>query len=420
MPVSALSRVARSVVEPGGVLPSGVWDRLAGVPDPRSPQGLIYPLSCLVAVAVCAMTATGHDSLDAVGQWVDRAAQEDLARLRVPADPLTGIRPAPDPSTIRRLLGRVDPRALTRALLGPRPRATARRAPGGGPSRRTRAARAKRRVRTGTTAGTTAGAVRLPAVAVDGKTSRGARRVDGSRVHLLGVVDHDGGDLIDQVEVDVKSNETTAFRPLLQDLDLAGVTVTFDAMHSVRGNLEWLVTVKGGHYVAVIKANQPHLYARLKALPWGQVPTGAITRETGHGRAETRTIKVVTVDDLDFPHAMQVIRITRWRKVKGRKPSRETVYAVTDLPAHLAGPADLARLARQHWHVEVKQHYVRDVSFGEDASTSRTGHGPVNLATIRATVMNALRGNGYHHIPEGRRDHTRPADAARLHGFTSS
>ena len=64
--------------------------------------------------------------------------------------------------------------------------------------------------------------------------------------------------------------------------------------------------------------------------------------------------------------------------------------------------------------------YVRDVSFGEDASTSRTGRGPVNLATIRATIMNALRGNGYHHIPEGRRDHTQPVDAARLHGFTNT
>ena len=334
------------------MLPAGVWDRLAAVPDPRSPQGLIYPLPCLVAVAVCAMTASGHDSLDAVGQWADRAGQQDLARLRVPADPLTGVRPAPDPSTIRRLLDRVDPRALTRALLGPRPRTQARRAPGGGPSRRTRAARAKRRARTGTTTGattgTTTGAVRLPAVAVDGKTSRGARRADGSRVHLLGVVDHDGGHLIDQVEVDVKSNETTAFQPLLVGLDLAGVTVTFDAMHSVRANLDWLVTTMGGHYLAVIKANQPHLYARLKALPWGQVPTGQITRETGHGRAETRTIKVITVDDLDFPHARQVIRITRWRKVNGRKPSRETVYAVTDLPAHQASPADLARLARQH------------------------------------------------------------------------
>jgi len=62
-------------------------------------------------------------------------------------------------------------------------------------------------------------------------------------------------------------------------------------------------------------------------------------------------------------------------------------------------------------------HHVRDVSFGEDASTSRTGCGPVNLATIRAAVITAIKDAGYLHIPEGRRDHTTPAEALRLHGL---
>jgi predicted transposase YbfD/YdcC len=36
---------------------------------------------------------------------------------------------------------------------------------------------------------------------------------------------------------------------------------------------------------------------------------------------------------------------------------------------------------REHWTVEV-EHHIRDVSFGEDASTSRTGDGPTDLATL--------------------------------------
>jgi hypothetical protein len=58
-----------------------------------------------------------------------------------------------------------------------------------------------------------------------------------------------------------------------------------------------------------------------------------------------------------------------------------------------------------------------DVSFGEDAATSRTGRGPVNPATIRAAVIAALKDAGYLHIPEGRRDHTTPAETIRLHGL---
>ena len=62
-------------------------------------------------------------------------------------------------------------------------------------------------------------------------------------------------------------------------------------------------------------------------------------------------------------------------------------------------------------------HHVRDVTFGEDASASRTGHGPANLATLRAAVTAALRDAGYLHIPEGRRDHTTPAETLQLHGL---
>ena len=62
MPAVALSRVGARVVEsgPGGQgLAAGAWQRLEALPDPRSPQGRMYPLACLIAVALCAFTAAG-------------------------------------------------------------------------------------------------------------------------------------------------------------------------------------------------------------------------------------------------------------------------------------------------------------------------------------------------------------------------
>ena len=410
MPALSLSRVGARVVEsgPAGVgLPAKTWQRLESLPDPRSPQGRVYPLACLVAVAVCAFTAAGHDRLTAVGQWVKRASQADLARLRAPFDPMAGRYRAPDEKTIRVVLDRLDPRALARALLGqrrdPRPR------PQGSGARDYPARRDKAQHRA-------AARSRLVGLAVDGKTSRGARRADRSRVHLLGVCGHDG-QFLDQIEVDVKHNETSHFQELLAPLELTRQVVTFDALHTVRANLDWLVTAKSAHYLAVVKKNQPLLYARLKALPWAKIPTGATTGETGHGRHETRTLKTAHVAGLPMPHARQAIRITRHRRdTTTGKTSRETVYAVATLTADDAGPHDLARLAREHWTVEAN-HHVRDVSFTEDHASSRTGHGPANLATIRNAVINAIRGAGYHHIPEGRRDHTQPIDALHLHGL---
>jgi predicted transposase YbfD/YdcC len=351
MPAVALSRVAARVVESGpdgGNLAAGAWQRLEALPDPRSPQGRIYPLACLVAIAVCAFTAAGNDRFTAVGQWIRRASQADLARLRAPWDPVAGRYRAPDEKTIRVVLDRLDPRALTRALLGPGPRRR-RGAPPLASVRGYRARQAAQRART-------LARDRLRAVAVDGKTSRGARRADGTRVHLLGVAEH-GGRLLDQLEVDVKHNETSHFTELLEPLDLDGAVVTFDALHTVRANLDWLAAEKKAHYIAVVKDNQPLLHARIKALPWPQVPAGSLTRDTGHGRTETRTLKAAHVRSLDFPGARQAIKITRWRKdtATGRT-TRETVYAVTSLTSAHAAAEDLARLVREHWSIEAHHH----------------------------------------------------------------
>jgi predicted transposase YbfD/YdcC len=413
MPAVALSRVAARVVESGPDgedLAAGTWQRLEALPDPRSPRGRIYPLACLVAIAVCAFTAAGNDRFTAVGQWIRRAGQADLARLRAPWDPLVGRYRAPDEKTIRVVLDRLDPRALARALLGSRPDSCRGRA--GPPSASVRAYRARRAARQ---AGMLARS-RFKAVAVDGKTSRGARRADGTRVHLLGAAGH-GGHLLDHLEVGAKHNETSHFTELLDPMDLDGAVVTFDALHTVRANLDWLVKDKKAQYIAIVKRNQPLLHARIKALPWRQVPGGACARDRGHGRAETRTVKTAHVSHLDFPWTRQAIKITRWRQdTATSKVSRQTVYAVTSLTSADATAQDLARLVREHWSIEA-HHHVRDITFGEDASTSRTGRGPVNLATIRAAIIAALKDAGYLHVPEGRRDHTTPAETLRLHGL---
>ncbi|MGH3200600.1 MAG: ISAs1 family transposase, partial [Streptosporangiaceae bacterium] len=258
---------------------------------------------------------------------------------------------------------------------------------------------------------------RLRAVAVDGKTCRGARRADGTRVHLLGVAEH-GGRLLDHVEVDVKHNETSHFTGLLGSLDLDGAVVTFDALHTVRANLDWLVSQKNAQYIAVVKHNQPLLHAQIRALPWRQVPAGSLSRERGHGRAETRTLKAAHVSGLDFPRARQAIKITRWRKgTPAGRASHQAVYAVTSLTSAEATAGDLARLVREHWSIEAHHHVIRDVSFGEDTAATRTGSGPVNLATLRAAITAALKDAGYLHVPEARRDHTTPAETLRLHGL---
>ena len=183
--------------------------------------------------------------------------------------------------------------------------------------------------------------------------------------------------------------------------------VTFDALHTVRANLDWLVSEKNAQYIAVVKRNQPLLHAQVSALPWRQVPAGSATREKGHGRAETRTLKAAHVSGLDFPHARQAIKITRWRQdTSAGRVSRQAVYAVTSLASAEATMQDLARLVREQWSIEA-HHHVRDVTYQEDKSLVRTGNAPRVMATLRSLAISILRLDGHTNIAAANRHHAR-------------
>jgi predicted transposase YbfD/YdcC len=59
-----------------------------------------------------------------------------------------------------------------------------------------------------------------------------------------------------------------------------------------------------------------------------------------------------------------------------------------------AGPERLLRLICGHWCIENRLHYVRDVSFGEDASQVRCGTAPQVLAALRNAAIGMVRDAG--------------------------
>ncbi|MFF7091839.1 ISAs1 family transposase [Streptomyces rubradiris] len=107
---------------------------------------------------------------------------------------------------------------------------------------------------------------RLTGLAIDGKTVRGSR-TDGHAVHLLAAALHDSQTVVAQRQIAAKSNEIPAFTPLLEKLDLRGIVVTADAMHTQREHAHHVVAA-GGHYLLVVKGNQQKLRKQNKRLPW--------------------------------------------------------------------------------------------------------------------------------------------------------
>jgi predicted transposase YbfD/YdcC len=316
-----------------------VFDRL---PDPRRVRGRRYRLGSLLGLRLVAVLG-GARSLAQIARFAADAAPEAHEQLEL-------ARATPNASPLGRLLARLDADTVDDTV-------------GAWPARRA--------------TDPVDEPDRLTGLAVDGKTVRGSR-TDGHAVHLLAAALHDSQTAIAQRQVAAKSNEIPAFTPLLENLDLRGVVVTADAMHTQREHAHHIVAASG-HYLLVVKGNQKKLCKQIKRLPWSEIPLQGRTTTTGHGRREIRQLKACTVaPGLRLPHAVQAMQIKR-RRVNHQtgRIQTKTVYAVTSLTPEQADPARLAELVQDHWSVKAL-HHVRDVTYGEDASRIRTGTGPAS------------------------------------------
>ncbi len=187
------------------------------------------------------------------------------------------------------------------------------------------------------------------------------------------------------------SSQIPAFAPLLGRIDLTDVLVTADALHTQRGHADYLHH-RGGHYLLIVKPNQPKLHAQLIGLPWPQIPVLDQRHDRGHGRVETGQVKITAVGaGIGFPHARLAIQVQRRRRPIGSSSwSSETVYAVTSLSWRQARADLISAAIRGHWRIEAL-HWIRDVTFGEDLSQIRTGRGPAVMATLRNFAVSRHR-----------------------------
>lgn len=410
---------------------TGLFARLSELPDHRKPKGIRHKLASVLLVCAVAMLAGNHNPTE-IAEWAADLDEELRLRLHLRRSPSTGLFVAPSISTVQRVLRAVDREGLDRIVCQTlAEQVQARRPTEEDAVEKETVAPAgletddERKSEPGQEAGVEDDGreeVPLFGIAVDGKSLRGAVQDDGRAVHLFAALTHDERVVIGQEEVDHKTNEIKAFRPLLEGLDLVGCIVTADAMHAQRDHATFLVEDKHADFLLFVKENQPSLYdaiAGLKDEEWSEPYT---ERSKGHGRIETRSVQVAPVPaDLPaFPHVAQLVRI--FREVDDAKTntarSTETAYAVTSCSVKRAGRPRLATAARSHWAIENGLHWVRDATMGEDASKVRSGSAPRALATMRNLVISVLHLAGATNIAKSLRSISRkPALAFTLLGL---
>ncbi len=368
---------------------NSLYEALLRIKDKRKARGRRYSLATMLTLSVLAKLG-GEDTPEGMAAWVKYRWLELRRGLGLKRDSM------PHASTYRRILGlAIDIEEFETVL--------------------------------GTFFKTCAG--QTEQLAMDGKTMRGTLESGQTRgVHLLAVYAVGAGVVLKQVDVLAKENEISAAPKVLADVDLKDKVVTGDAMFTQRDLSAQIVTA-GGHYVWTVKDNQPTLRADIERLfgpehvPLGSAPLRtdfqSVTQTTkGHGRLETHTLTTSALlnTTTDWPHLGQVFQLVRdVSDLKSGKTSHEVAYGITSLPMTAASPKRLLTLHRNHWTIENKLHYIRDVTFHEDACDLAIGTAPQAIAILNNLVLGLLRRRGFTAIADARRRFCAvPAEALAL------
>ena len=241
----------------------------------------------------------------------------------------------------------------------------------------------------------------LEGASIDGKMLCGSSKQKAAEPHLLASLCHRLGLVLGQVGVAEKCNEITASADLIEMIVLKGVVITGDAMFTQR-QLARKVISGGGDYLITVKANQPTLLEDIKQAftdQWWMSDTlrQAKTLDSYADRIEERNLKASTAmcGYSDWPGLRQVLKMERKITNKRTEVSRyEEAYAITSLDENRASAEEMLKLWREHWHIENKLHYVRDVTFKEDKWQVRAGHIPQVMAALRNAAISLMRVTG--------------------------
>jgi predicted transposase YbfD/YdcC len=234
-------------------------------------------------------------------------------------------------------------------------------------------------------------------VAIDGKVSRHTFDGEGNPLHMVSAFASEFRLVLGQEKVADKSNEITAIPKLLEALDLQGSVVTIDAMGCQR-EIAGQICDAGAAYVLSLKGDQGTLHDDVRLVfedealmeELGVSQHRAVDK--GHGRLETRVCRSVVCPEIlkkqhAWPGLNSLVEVESTREVKGFLSREKRCFITAVSP----DSQRLAEVIRAHWSIENSLHWVLDVSFRDDDSRIRKGHGPENIAVIKHIALNLLQ-----------------------------
>jgi predicted transposase YbfD/YdcC len=355
IPAEALPRKSRL---------AALLDHFAGIEDPRDVRRILHPLPEILLLVVCGTIADCDDYEDIAG-W--GAAHLDFLRRHLPYE--HGV---PGERWLTILMNRINP-ALFAAAFAAWVRES--------------------------------WPEKASLVAIDGKTSRRShdRSAGAAPLHLVSAFATTARLVLAQEAVPDKASELAAIPPLLERLGtedgLKGALVSIDAV-ATNAEIARAIAAQGADWLLAVKANQPSLRAEVEAAfaEAGDRLEAHADLDKGHGRIEERRTAVLGETawlegtrrfpgELRLPGAACLVRAETRVEAKGTTRT-ETRYFIS---SRALSPVDAAAAIRGHWAIENRLHWVLDVTFADDQSRLRKGHGARNMATVRHFALNLVR-----------------------------
>ena len=156
----------------------------------------------------------------------------------------------------------------------------------------------------------------------------------------------------------------------------------------------------GNDLIVQVKSNQKGLLRRFAVLASTSAPVEAHdSRNLARNRQEDRRIEVfapgTALEGGDWKQLVAaVVRVRRQTMIRsaatGYWTSREeTAFYASSV---MLSAATFASAIRNHWAIENRNHWVRDVTLAEDASRIRVNPGV--MARLRSQALNIVRANG--------------------------
>ena len=242
-------------------------------------------------------------------------------------------------------------------------------------------------------------------IGCDGKVLRGSfdHFKDQKAIQILSAFLTNSHLILAHEEIATKTNEIPMAQALMEKLGLSGYIFTFDALHCQEKTLQ-TAQETGNEVIVQVKGNQKTLFNDCQTLSETIIPDEVYQEPVTktRNRIESRQVEIfispALTDDDKWALVKVMVKVERYRqlfdpKTKTWKNSDETSFYISTT---VLSAQEFCHAIRLHWGIENRNHYVRDVTLGEDKARIRTN--PHIFVKLRSFALNILRKNNVENV----------------------